>query len=249
MRSLYDSEHAGLAGGPGTMGSAAVTGGAERLCAAGMPAEEAHRLAEEWEWHRQDLMEEGLAAGMGESEASATADARLGNALALEREAIRRFRRRTFIGRHAWFFFGAAALPAVLGCYFLPLILALTLGREVAETDMGRRIQGIHPVFTALVNCGVPLLMATVFGRAARRRGLGVLWRLVPAVTCTISGALVFMDLEVGGLPSHGMLMIAASTQVHWCNGLMTLAAGLLSAGLIGRLPGGRFGARVGALA
>lgn len=165
------------------------------LAELGCPPARLNRMAREVADHREDLIEAARAEKMFTPEATARADAKLGDPILLAGELMRTFRRSNWWGRNYLFTFGFLPLLAcpVLWALFLiaGLSLAFAIGfgwdhkkLHVIGNDpvvfhhwamMAQRIDGLAIGLVAFLICWL-----------ARRSGVSIAWMFIACFVCSV---------------------------------------------------------------
>ena len=187
----------------------------------GLPHDYVSRAVQELADHHADLLEARHGA---ESNSEQAAWQKLGDVEQLSNELVRKYRARSFAGRHPLFTFVVAPLPLVVVLWIAAFFGAWTglfgtaylLGNTFdgpAETDfLGATrplplwlVLAIHQVVLALP----PALVAWWFCRFARRSGQGMRWAVVAAVLVTLLACSVYARIERPSWGSEEMMLIA----------------------------------------
>jgi hypothetical protein len=206
-----------------------------RLLSSGLPQGVVRRYLTELRCHHADLLDEGAAAGLSSAAAREFANRRLGTPRQLSQAALRTFRRRTLIGRHAWFFFGVWPVFCLL---LLWIALGICLGcigycvLHTSETMTAWAIK-LTPAVCGVLNFAVPLGLAVTFYRAARRRALAAVWWLFPCGFILLLGATIHLVVEFNAGSQHGRLMVGGG--IPWRPALWPLSAALASFAFVRR--------------
>ena len=182
----------------------------------GLPADYVRRAVQELADHHADLVE-GEPRGVGvppATQISATADdawRRLGDVEQIGDELVRKYRLRTFAGRHPLLSFVIAPLPATIVLWVVAFFASWTAIFAVADllgnagsgeptTDWTTATDPLLLWLMQVVHYGVlavpPGLAAWWFCRLARRSGRGLKWAAASCVLVLLLGYMVWSKLE-----------------------------------------------------
>jgi hypothetical protein len=186
---------------------------ATRLLAGGMPPGQVRRYLTELSDHRVDLLEEAATAGLTGPAAQTHADHRLGTPRQLAAAALKRHRRGTFCGRHAWLFFGIWPIFSIFFLWLAILFGVGLLGHWLINTTdtVNHLTRAVTPHLCAVLDFSVPFLMALWFYRAARRRALAAIWWLFPCGYLLLCAASMNLFIHVNPDGHTGSIALGAA--------------------------------------
>jgi hypothetical protein len=171
-----------------------------KLIRCGLPADYAHRAADELADHHRDLVEELQSAGWTETHAAVEASRRLGEPRELVKRTVREYQQRYWCGRWPLATFLLAPIPMLLLVWIMSGLILFGVGRAAAMLIDENTAKALEPLGQYVVGYSVkvwitlasPMLVMAAFCWLAARVAMNRAW------PCVASG---MMAMFIGFVP------------------------------------------------